>query len=81
MHVRPKTEELLTSPSNSNDNGMEASISAPSTSSGGNRTRRTGLLTVMERPPGKCHFIIPIHTIFDNECMRTKINPPHHHKS
>lgn len=53
MHVRPKAEELISSPSNSNDNGMEASISAPSTSSGGNRTRRTGLLTVMERPPGK----------------------------
>lgn len=44
----------LSSQSNSGSNTMDQNLShspAPSTSSG--RTRRTGLLTVMERPPGK----------------------------
>lgn len=48
MHGR-KGDELAASP-NANENSMEPSIPAPSTS--GSRTRRTGLLTVMERPPG-----------------------------
>lgn len=46
------TDEMLSS-AITNDNTSEQSLShspAPSTSG---RTRRTGLLTVMERPPGK----------------------------
>lgn len=55
MHGRKGDD--LSSP-NANDNAMEPSTpSAPSAS--GSRTRRTGLLTVMERAPGMfLYFII-----------------------
>lgn len=54
-HTVGCTDDLSTPTSpNANDTSVEPKLShspAPSTSSG--RTRRTGLLTVMERPPGK----------------------------
>lgn len=47
MHGRlcPKTEE----------NGGVDPLEMPVPTTSGGRTRRTGLLTVMERPPGKSH--------------------------
>lgn len=35
---------------------MSAQVTTAATASAGNRTRRTGLLTVMERPPGNFFF-------------------------
>lgn len=51
-HTVGCTDDLSSSSTNPNDSTTEQSLShspAPSTSG---RTRRTGLLTVMERPPG-----------------------------
>lgn len=48
------------SPAMPGDGSMEPSSSAqsPAPSTSGGRTRRTGLLTVMERPPGLCSLLI-----------------------
>ena len=35
--------------------GTHSGAAGSSQGSSNSRTRRTGLLTVMERPPGKCH--------------------------
>lgn len=39
--------------SKSDDNSVVDPLEMPIPSTSGGRTRRTGLLTVMERPPGK----------------------------
>lgn len=46
MHGRNKTDEQ----------GNVESLEMPVPSTSGGRTRRTGLLTVMERPPGNYHL-------------------------
>lgn len=41
------------------ENGAVDSMEMPVPTTSGGRTRRTGLLTVMERPPGiQCHYIL-----------------------
>lgn len=40
------------------ENGAVDSLEMPVPTTSGGRTRRTGLLTVMERPPGmQCHYL------------------------
>lgn len=47
---------------------------APSASSSGGRTRRTGLLTVMERPPGKLLYITLSRTLHAHYPPSPRIN-------
>lgn len=61
MHGRTKTDEQ----------GTVESLEMPVPSTSGGRTRRTGLLTVMERPPGNIQilslnveFSLSFHVIF-----------------
>lgn len=64
MHGISKADELSGGAS-MNPNSLEpmsAQVTTAATASAGNRTRRTGLLTVMERPPGN-YFLQSIFVI------------------
>lgn len=66
-HTVGCTDDLSTSPVISSENSVEPLAHSPAPSSGG-RTRRTGLLTVMERPPGTNGFYFENFQIFFNRC-------------
>lgn len=50
--------------SKTEENGAVDSLEMPVPTTSGGRTRRTGLLTVMERPPGKRKFSLAIFSFF-----------------